>query len=289
VAKDGQARIVNDVQSCPDYVVKNNPIRNIIAAPVTMRDKIIGVVNVNDRAEGDKPFTNRDLQLLVSLARLGGVALDNAKLFQEVRQLLLSSVESLTVAIDAKDQRAVGHSRRVAFLCGKMADRLQLSEKERDLLRLAAMLHDVGNLAVPESLLKKPGPLSSEELAKMREHPTHGASILSPVQLLSEVLPGVVDHHERYDGRGYPRRLKAEEISLQGRLVAIADAFDAMVHDRPFRKAWSAADAMTEIVRHSGSQFDPALVPVFGECYGELELDRVPLDDLVPPGPVLDF
>jgi putative nucleotidyltransferase with HDIG domain len=289
VAADGQARIVNDVANCPDYVPKNNPIHNLIAAPFTVRDALIGVINVNDRG-GERPFSNRDLELLQSLARLGGVALDNAKLYAEVRNLLLAVVESLTAAIDAKDTYALGHSQRVAFLCAVLATRLKLVDQERDLLRLAAMLHDIGNLAVSETILKKDGPLTQKERAKIKEHPTLGAAILSPVEQLSAVLPGVVDHHERYDGKGYPRRLKGNEISIQGRIIAIADAFDAMTHDRPFRRCCSPAEALGEITAEAGGQFDPALVPVFVACYRELGLERTPVDELLPKGgPELDF
>lgn len=290
VAQDGRPRIVNNVEQCPDYVAKNNPIHNLISAPVTVRDRLVGVVNVNDRAGGRKPFSNRDLQLLVSLAQLGGVALDNARLYEEVRKLLLATIESMTTAIDAKDQFALGHSRRVAFLCSMIARRLELDDQQQDMLQIAAMLHDVGNLAISETVLKKAGPLSPQEKALIKEHPALGASILSPVEQLSEVLPGVVDHHERYDGRGYPRRLKGDEISLQGRIIAIADTFDAMTHERPFRDACSASDALAEITAQSGVQFDPALVPIFVECFRTLELDQVSVDDLLPPtNPELDF
>lgn len=290
VAKDGRPRIVNEIEKCPDYVEKGAPISNIISAPVTVRGNLIGVVNVNDRAGGVKPFSNRDLQLLVSLARLGGVALDNARLYEEVRLLLLATIESLTTAIDAKDRFALGHSRRVAFLCLQMAQRLGLDEQEQDMLRIAALLHDIGNLAVSESVLQKEGPLTPEERALIKEHPALGASILSPVHQLSAVLPGIVDHHERYDGRGYPRHLKGDEISLQGRIIAVTDAFDAMIHDRPFRRACSAQEALGEITAEAGAQFDPALVPVFVECFRELELDEVELDALVPSAnPELDF
>jgi putative nucleotidyltransferase with HDIG domain len=288
VAADLRPRIVNDVEHCPDYVPKTNPIKNIIAAPVVVHEQLIGVVNVNDRIEG--PFSNRDLQLLMSLARLGGVALDNARLYEEVRELLMATIESLTTAIDAKDRFALGHSRRVAFLALEMAGRLDVDERERDMLRIAALLHDIGNLAISELVLKKTGRLTEEERATIKEHPALGASILSPVKQLSEVLPGILDHHERYDGRGYPRHLKADEISLQGRVIAIVDAFDAMTHDRAFRKAASPADALSEITAEAGGQFDPALVPIFVECFRSLELDRREVDQLLPPlHPELDF
>jgi len=290
VARDGRPRIVNDVEHCPDYVAKTNPIRNIIAAPIIVRNRLIGVINVNDREDGDKPFSNRDLQLLVSLARLGGVALDNARLYEEIRQLLVATIESLTTAIDAKDQFALGHSRRVAYLAVVMAQRLRLEDQERDMLRIAALLHDIGNLAISESILKKQGPLTDEERAVIKEHPALGASILSPVQQLSEVLPGIVDHHERYDGRGYPRHLKGEEILQQGRIIALADTFDAMTHDRSFRKACAAQDALSEITSQAGTQFDPALVPTFVDTYRELGLEITDVQDLLPPPPPeLDF
>jgi HD-GYP domain-containing protein (c-di-GMP phosphodiesterase class II) len=184
----------------------------------------------------------------------------------------------------------MGHSRRVAFLTQVMGKRLALDDQEQDMLRIASLLHDVGNLAISEAVLKKDGPLTDEEQARVKEHPDLGASILAPVDQLQAVLPGIVDHHERYDGRGYPRRLKGDEISLQGRLIAIADAFDAMTHDRSFRRACSNNDALAEITAEAGTQFDPALVPIFVECYRELELDRHDLQEMLPPpAPGLDF
>ena len=289
VAKDGMPRIVNDVTSCPEYVPKNNPIRNIIVAPVFVRGQIVGVVNVNDRESGEKPFSNRDLQLLVSLARLGGVALENVKLYSEIRSLLLALIESLSNAIDAKDTFARGHSQRVAFLSSAIARRLSLSEQDLDMLQVAALLHDIGNLAVSEAVLKKEGPLTERERAQIKEHPALGASILSPVEQLSAVLPGIMDHHERHDGRGYPRHLKGGEISQQGRVIAIADAYDAMTHERPFRDACSPEEALAEITAEAGAQFDPALVPVFVDVFRELELDTISLESHLPPAPGADF
>lgn len=285
VAKDGMPRIVNDVSSCPEYVPKNNPIRNIIVAPVFVRGKIVGVVNVNDRESGERPFSNRDLQLLVSLARLGGVALENVKLYSEIRELLLALIESLSTAIDAKDSFARGHSQRVAFLTAEIGRRLALPEQELDMLQVAALLHDIGNLAVSEAVLRKEGPLTQRERAQVKEHPALGAAILSPVQQLSAVLPGIMDHHERYDGRGYPRHLKGDEISQQGRVIAIADAYDAMTHERPFRDACAPAEALAEITAEAGAQFDPALVPVFVEVFRELELETEALESHLPPPP----
>ena len=193
-------------------------------------------------------------------------------------------------AIDAKDTFALGHSQRVAFLAAVMAKRLKLTEQDQDLLRVAAMLHDIGNLAVSENILKKEGPLTHHERAKIKEHPALGAAILSPVEQLSAVLPGVIDHHERYDGKGYPRHLKGDEISSQGRVIAICDAYDAMTHDRPFRRACVPSEAIAEITAESGSQFDPAMVAAFVVCYRELALERTPVDDLLPQGgPEIDF
>lgn len=281
VAQDGQPRLVNDMASCPDYVPKMNPIRNIIVAPVTVRGKLIGVINVNDRRGEQDTFTERDLRLLTSLARLGGIALDNAKLYSEMREMLLATVRSLTMAIDAKDGFLAGHSERVAFLCAAMAKHLELSEQERDLLQIAALLHDIGNLGVPESILRKAGPLTRDEMSVIKEHPVQGACILNPVKQLSEVLPGVIEHHERYDGKGYPRHLRETEISLQGAIISVADAFDAMTHERPFREAATPEKALAVIEQGAATQFDPSLVSVFGKCYRELGLETTPVESLL--------
>jgi putative nucleotidyltransferase with HDIG domain len=282
VAQDLEPRLVDDASACPDYVPKNNPIGSLISAPVALRGQLLGVININHREGKQASFTKDDLQLLTSLARMGGMALDNAKLYAEVRELLLTTVQALSAAIEVQDPFARGHSERVAFLCDALAENLELGRKERDFLRIAALLHDIGNLALPREVLEKAAPLTRAERDLIKEHPLRGAAILSPVKQLAEVLPGIIEHHERYDGKGYPRHLKDVEISLQGAAIAIAEAVDAMTHDRPYRRAAAAPEALAAIAASSGTQFDPSLVSAFRKCYQALDLEQRSVESLLP-------
>jgi response regulator RpfG family c-di-GMP phosphodiesterase/signal transduction histidine kinase len=189
-------------------------------------------------------------------------------LVEQQRSLFLSTVKSLASAIDAKDEYTRHHSTRVTDFSLKVAAKMGFSEKELGELELAAVLHDVGKIAVPESILNKPGKLTNEEFTLIKEHPVRGEAILSPVIELKEIGRVVRAHHERYDGTGYPDRLKGREIPLGARIMAIADTYDSITSERPYRKAASHRYAIKEIISCSGTQFDPEVVENFLEIAG---------------------
>jgi response regulator RpfG family c-di-GMP phosphodiesterase/signal transduction histidine kinase len=195
-------------------------------------------------------------------------------LVEQQRSLFLSTVKSLASAIDAKDEYTRHHSTRVTEFTLKIAGRMAFSEKELGDLELAALLHDVGKIAVPESILNKPGRLTDEEFRLIKEHPVRGEAILSPVVELKEISRIVRAHHERYDGTGYPDRLKGQEIPLGARIMAIADTYDSITSERPYRKAASHRYAVKEIISCSGTQFDPEVVQNFLEISGTFAQDR---------------
>ena len=178
----------------------------------------------------------------------------------------------LTGAIEARDPYTRGHSSRVTELAEAVAQRLGWTEERIESLRLGGPLHDVGKLAVSHEVLHKEGRLDAKELAEIREHPKTGAKLLLRVAALRAAIPYVLYHHERWDGNGYPSGKAGEEIPLEARLLAVADAFDAMTSDRPYRRALSQTEALAEVERCAGTQFDPRIAQVFLELFAEAEL-----------------
>jgi putative nucleotidyltransferase with HDIG domain len=240
--------------------------RNIIAVPLVARGEIIGVVEVLNRMGGGT-FTQKDLSLLQALAHQSAVAIQNAQLFQDVQESFLATVKALAQAVDAKDSYTAGHSSRVTLYATVIAEELGLDEEQIRRVRLAGLLHDVGKIGIRDSVLGKPGQLTDEEFAIMKSHPSVGGNILKPVAQLADIIPGVVSHHERYDGKGYPQGLRGEDIPLLGRIIGVADAFDAMTSDRVYRPRLSDEVALGELKKHSGTQFDSRVVKAFLAAY----------------------
>jgi putative nucleotidyltransferase with HDIG domain len=187
----------------------------------------------------------------------------------------MSTLLALSRAIEERDPHSSGHAARVAVMAEVVAERLGWDEADVDVLRLGAALHDVGKLAVPERILRKPGPLDEDELAAMRRHPEEGARMVAQHRSLQLVVPAVLYHHERWDGCGYPFGIEGEGIPAEARVLAVADAFDAMTTDRPYRRALREDRAITELERCAGTQFDPEIVRVFVEAWREGSLAEV--------------
>ena len=177
--------------------------------------------------------------------------------------MFFSTVVSLASAVDAKDAYTHGHSQRVALYSGQLAREVGFDVQELERLELSAVLHDVGKIGVPEAVLNKPDRLTPTEMAAMRSHPSKGAEILSSIRAMRDIVPGVLHHHERFDGGGYPNGLKGQNIPLLARIILIADTFDAMTSSRPYRSALPVQVAVDEIKRCSGTQFDPRLAELF--------------------------
>jgi HD-GYP domain-containing protein (c-di-GMP phosphodiesterase class II) len=182
----------------------------------------------------------------------------------------------LSKAIERRDPYATGHATRVSELADAIAARLGWDEERRYVLALGGTLHDIGKLAVPEDVLSKPGPLTAEERETMRRHPRAGAALVWRVATLRAAVPGVLFHHERWDGLGYPAGRAGTRIPAEARVLAVADSFDAMTNDRPYRRAAHAEDALEEIERCAGSQFDPDVAAAFLDAWGAGELVPAP-------------
>jgi putative nucleotidyltransferase with HDIG domain len=228
-------------------------------------------------------FIESDLDLLALIGNQAGMAIQRARLQDELEQSFFDTIRAIVATIDAKDGYTHRHSERVATFAVRLARELGRDTGELRMIRLAAMVHDVGKVGVPEAILNKPGQLTEAEFDQMKQHPIHGANILRHIQspLLERILPGVLAHHERWDGSGYPRRLAGPEIPFLGRLLAVADVLDALSSGRPYRDSMTFADAIELLERRAGIDFDPEIVAAAGALHQRGELE-VPTESLEP-------
>jgi len=236
-------------------------IESLLAIPLVSKDAVNGVLMLGNSKGGR--FVREDAFAIEKIASQMAVALENARLFEEMRSLFISTVASLANAIDAKSPWTKGHSERVMHSAATIAQEMGFDELLIERVRLGGLLHDIGKIGIIEALLEKPTTLDEDEFPPMRLHPEKGVAILAPISQLQNVLPGILHHHERYDGTGYPGRLKGRDIPQEARIITVADAFDAMVSERPYKKGYSKTAALAELRRHAGSQFDPAVVECF--------------------------
>lgn len=201
--------------------------------------------------------------LIAQLIRILGKCKDGipARSEKEIRII----VRTLLKIVNLIDNYTYCHSLRVSEYCQQMAEKLNMSEKEKRILHFGALLHDVGKIGVGKKILCKIGPLNEEEWELIKEHPVLGARMLEDSEYLSQIIPMVKHHHENFDGSGYPDGLKGEEIPYHGRILTIADSFDAMITNRPYSPARSKMAALEEIRKCSATQFDPSLIPIFFE------------------------
>ncbi len=233
-------------------------LRNFIVVPLTVSNQTKGLLLGANKAEGD--FDSVDLKLINSVGDQASVYLANQHLYEELQELLMGVLHVLTASIDAKDQYTCGHSQRVALISRRLAEMCGLDPARVRNVYLAGLLHDVGKIGVPESVLCKTGRLTNEEFDVMKRHPVIGARILSNIRQMQDMIPGLLHHHERCDGRGYPEGLTGHQTPLEGRIVGLADGLDAMTSSRTYRKALPIGTVKAEIIRCSGTQFDPELV-----------------------------
>jgi len=241
----------------------DHEIENLLAIPIYLRDRFSGVVVLANKPGG---FADYDDDVLLALGDHAGAALHNARLHGELRAAYIATVAMLAEAVEAKDPFLRSHSYDATRYVSAVARRLGMSRKEREDLVFGSLLHDVGKIGISERILLKPGPLTLQERSLIELHPRIGYRIVQQVPLLQNVAPAILHHHERFDGDGYPSKLTGEEIPLQARIIAVADAFCAMTTDRPYRrKARSGTEALAELERCAGTQFDPKIVRMFGD------------------------
>lgn len=246
----------------------------VLVSPLDRAGKTLAALIAGGKHGKDPAVSSGDIQLLEAATGFLGAFLDNVALFEEQRRLFMGTLHALTAAIDAKDRYTRGHSERVAYVAEQIAARLGLAPEHVERVRIAGLVHDVGKIGVPESVLTKAGSLTSEEFELIKQHPTIGHRIIQGIPQLADVLPGVLHHHERWDGRGYPAKLSGESIPLWARIIAVADAFDAMSSNRSYRPAMERARVLSEMNRCAGTQLDPAMVAAF------LRIDLAVYDDM---------
>ncbi len=254
--------IVNDSEETPAFRALHPERYRFLAVEIEHNEKFygwLGLVAFNMQ----EIFRRGELKLMVSMAEQVAMVIANTDLYRELESFVISMVKSLVYAIEAKDIYTRGHSERVSRFSMRLGEELGLTAEEKKVLQWAAVLHDIGKIGIPESILNKPGPLDEDEYREVKDHPLKGDTILEPLAQLSGSLPGILHHHERWDGKGYPEGLKGERIPLPSRIIAVADTFDAITSDRAYRKAKTPAQALAVLEQVAGSQLDPRLVRVF--------------------------
>ncbi len=237
--------------------------KNMIVGPLTIENKIIGVIQLVNKKKGI--FTEKDIDYMKIVSSPISIALENAKLYEKQKDMMFNVSLALSLAIEKRDIYTGGHTKRVVEYSMMIAEKLGYTVEKKDKLKMSAILHDVGKIAVPDSILNKQGKLTKKEFDIMKTHPIVGANIISSMKdkLLEDVTEGVLHHHEHYDGSGYPYGIKEKNIPEFARIIAIVDSYDAMTTDRPYRKALSKKEAHNELIINRGKQFDPTFVDIF--------------------------
>lgn len=261
--------ITHEMISSPERLIEQAQMlspqtQSALIFPLVLRGQAEGVIILGEaRLWEREPFSSEKIALCQTMANQAVIAIANARNYADLRAMFLSTVSSLASAIDAKSHWTSGHSERMTRHAMSIGKQLGLDSTTLANLRLGCLLHDIGKIGTYESILEKPGRLSDEEMSIMRQHPVRGDEILRPIRQFKSILAVVRNHHERYDGMGYPDRLKGEDIPLLARIAALVDTYDAMTFARPYRAACSKETAIAEIKRHAGTQFDPTIAAVF--------------------------
>lgn len=268
VARTGRTVNIPDAYSDPRF---NRDIdrhtgyrtRSILCSPMkNLQGEIIGVVQILNKLEGDA-FTRDDEIALEAFAAQAAIAVENALLYAKIEGTYEQTLQALVALLDRRDVETENHSLRVVEYTLLIARKLGFRGRSLRPIKWGALLHDIGKIGIEDRILHKPEKLTPEEWEIMKTHPIIGYEALKHIKFLTDALPIVRHHHERYDGKGYPDGLKGNEIPIGARIFAIADAFDAMTSDRPYRKAMSVEKALWEIAACSGTQFDPNIVGIF--------------------------
>lgn len=247
--------------------------RNMLCVPLITKGKVIGVLQALNKQNATH-FADEDLRLFQTLSNQVAIAVENSRLYSDLKSAFYGTVEALAESIEKKDSYTGGHTKRVVHYSLCIASQMDLTFEELERVKLGALLHDVGKIGIEDKILRKDSPLDQDEWKVMQRHPMLGADILGRVEGLKDVIGAMKFHHERWDGKGYPDGLKGESIPLIARIVAVADAYDAMVSTRPYRKGLNPDFAYREITRYSGTQFDPAVVTAFQKAYEQDGLKR---------------
>lgn len=278
---------VCDPQLCPLIPrerIEDTRTHSVLLVPVFSRENLLGMMALFSSKEPED-VESEDLNMVTGIAGQAAVALENASLYEDLEMSYFSTVKALARAIEVKDPYTYGHSERVTDYAMAIARKLDLSEWDCRNVKYAAALHDIGKIGIARKILNKPGALSEEEFIHVKTHPLLGDSIIEPVSFLQAPREIILHHHERYDGKGYPDGLAGEEIPLGARILAVADSFEAMMSDRPYRKALPIETSVRELELNSGTQFDPLVVRAFISAMEEDESLKAPMPPMSQEAP----
>jgi putative nucleotidyltransferase with HDIG domain len=252
-------------QAIPSYLkpLVKDGVKSFLVLPIFLKEKLAGIISLGFPHEHNK--SEEDVTQARQLADQASVALSNVHLVDDLARLNWGTLIALARAVDAKSPWTAGHSERVTDLALKIGQAMGLEKNDLDLLRRAGLLHDIGKIGTPAAILEKKGKLTDEEYRIVKNHPSMGARILEPISAYAQVIPMVEQHHEKFDGTGYPNGISGEAICLGARILTLADVFDALTSDRPYRPGWELERAYKLIREESGRNFDPKVVEAFFE------------------------
>ena len=250
----------------------NFQTHSLLGVPMRIQNRVTGVLEALNKQQG--VFTEEDVKILTAIASQAAVAIENAQLVKALQDSYESTLEGWAAALDLRDKETEGHSQRVTVLTVRLAEQMGVSKEFLTHVRQGALLHDIGKMAVPDHILHKNGPLTEQEKAIMRQHPVNAYNMLHPIAYLRSALDIPYCHHEKWDGTGYPRGLKGEEIPLAARIFTVIDVWDALRSNRPYRKAWSEQETLAYIQAQAGKSLDPNIVRHFVELFPSIQTEN---------------
>ena len=258
---DGKLRISNRYEKKIVKTLSSIRKGTLLGVPLISED-IIGIIILKRRLN-DLPFDRTDQEMIMTIVEQAIIAVKNLQLYEEQQRIVLGSIKSIVTLLDTRVPQEYTHSPYFSRLVTAIGHQMHLDEKQIESLKYASLLHDTGKMEIPLEILTKTSKLTAEEYNIIKEHPVKGVAILRHLQILRPAIPIIMHHHEKYDGTGYPSRLKKGQIPLGARIMAVADAFEAMVYGRPYRERMNVGEAVKEIKKKSGTQFDPKVVDAF--------------------------
>jgi signal transduction histidine kinase/HD-GYP domain-containing protein (c-di-GMP phosphodiesterase class II) len=278
VAETGEPLLIENVEASGLKGAPNNPqyeTKSLVSVPLRIGSIVIGVINANNKTSG-KPFNQDDLALISSMSMRFSKVIERIRTAEDPRAFIHETIESLRSLLAVQEKDARGVARKIVPWSVQVARKLRLSEKEVQVIQYVSSVHDVGMTCVSDAILKKTLDLTSDEMEEIKKHPQRGTAIMRPLEFVELVSQSILFHHERLDGQGYPMGLRGDQIPIGSRIIAVLDAYVSMVSDRPFRAHLSNAEAVDELVQHSGTQFDPRVVSAFIEVLmdeGQVEVE----------------